>query len=1719
MSAMAKACIYSTGQNEFSSKQKLLKFLNMLRTSALLKQHLAVYIAGMLTETSRERQMTLKATLKDIFRICNTLLTVMPTSLTEVLPPLSTADTVVRQLRCTSWLDNDPDMEELFEMVMEKKDKVLNATGKEVEENSLEDPVQEKEPSDNFREMSIFPTAQDLARNIEPFLRKNIVDGQFNDVDHYLDIHFRLMREDFVGPLREGILEYLAVTNTKPGTRQKLKDIRIYNRVHILYPVCSGADGIAYTVQFDTKHLRGIRWQYTKRLIYGSLVCLSPDGFKTVLFATVSRRDPESLAEGQVQLSFCNSMQAASIRPEEGFIMAETSAYFEAYRPILSGLQATEENNMPFVKYLVECKMDSRPPAYLSGEAASDVLDLRPLIESSNSSAGPNLVQDLSSDSEDDTSDQEEVLQLVETLEEAKAVAVFDDFQWPSPETLGMDQSQLEALKHAMQRELAVIQGPPGTGKTYVGLKIIKTLLHNKRLWNPSAATAAGNSPILVICYTNHALDQFLEGIYHFQKNGIVRVGGRSKSKIMEKFLLRTLRSSMREMREVPAAIHSARMGAVAEMDQLRKTIERNSTLIEASVNGLLHEDQLGPVMGGHYEYFLHGPNTKRGNITDWLDLDDANFATTPAEEDDNSILADEDEELPEVEGEAEQEEMDRTIEGIEDVDTRQDSSRRKMLMKSAMETLAVDFNELQMRGGQGDGWERTKADIKRRKKELQKALRVRDAMSDAEVRNVQDPRRLNIRHRWRLYRYWLNIYHANLRVEIENMESQYDQAAKRLQEIRLQEDKEIMQRATILGMTTTGAARYRDVLQEIQPRIVIVEEAAEVLESHIVATLSGGCQHLILIGDHKQLRPNPNMYKLAQKYNLRVSLFERLVINKMPHDTLEFQHRMRPEIANLIHPIYSNLKNHPCVDSYGDVPGVSRNMFFIHHGEEERTDEELKSKVNDHEASYIVALCRYLMLQGYKATQITILTPYTGQLLQMKKQMPKNFFDGVRLSAIDNYQGEENDIILISLVRSNLDDKIGFLSEDNRVCVTLSRAKVGLFMIGNTRVLAHGSHLWSKVVGLMTQDDKVGDYLQLQCQNHPEEIIEATTAEDFDRAPEGGCLRPCSRRLKCGHACILTCHSYDRDHKNYKCRKQCNKPLCPKGHPCKKKCYEDCGRCTMWTKVTMPNCRHEQHIPCYQHVSNHRCSAPCEYRLACGHLCQNKCSEKHTTKCHAQVARTLECGHQVHVVCHQDPSDILCPEKCTTLLRCGHTCSGTCGTCFNGCLHEACIHPCGRLLVCGHQCTYPCTKDCPPCDKPCENRCGHSICQEKCGRPCTSCMEPCAWMCRHHKCGLLCHESCTRPRCNEPCNLELPCGHQCIGICGEACPNKCRVCDTDEVQEIFFGSEEDPGARFVQLEDCQHVFEVEGLDTWMKTTSSADVEQSSIQLKTCPKCRTPIRRNVRYSAEVKKMLNDIELVKKKILGQKHQMEEYHGKLEKVLSDLIKIDPKANEELCKTLDVKKIWTAEKAECSLNTILLFCRITRIQKNIKGNEALSTSPYVGRKINFLMKLIRKMKDWLLKDRSRLSEQEIDEACTEVERLSLMGKAYLHDHLKEERKLQDKIPLVLSSQFSKACQLLERRSPLTEDNIRSVKATMKEMEKIVPLSGLMISEEDRASIVKALGMSRGHWFKCPNGVYTDEWYCMNCNWEAYFIMKVIMIMYRVPYFYPRNMLKTIR
>lgn len=186
-----------------------------------------------------------------------------------------------------------------------------------------------------------------------------------------------------------------------------------------------------------------------------------------------------------------------------------------------------------------------------------------------------------------------------------------------------------------------------------------------------------------------------------------------------------------------------------------------------------------------------------------------------------------------------------------------------------------------------------------------------------------------------------------------------------------------------VIGCTTTGLAKYRGMLSALQPRTLLVEEAAETLEANVISGMFDSLEHLILVGDHQQLQASCNIQALGlAPYNLSVSMFERLVKNSTGFTMLNRQRRMIREVRELLciqpQPFYENLHDHPSVldreINRPPVPGMSNDTYFFHHQWPEARNEDL-SMYNIDEAQMIVGLFNHLVLNGVKTESITILT------------------------------------------------------------------------------------------------------------------------------------------------------------------------------------------------------------------------------------------------------------------------------------------------------------------------------------------------------------------------------------------------------------------------------------------------------------------------------------------------------------------------------------------------------------------------------------------------------------------------------------------------------------------------------------------------------------------------------------------------------------------------
>ncbi len=781
-------------------------------------------------------------------------------------------------------------------------------------------------------------------------------------------------------------------------------------------------------------------------------------------------------------------------------IIEASTAYFEAFGPVLRALQA-KGDNVPFQDYLLKYSKVIAPPKYLA--SGKDFWDMTPAFKGT-------------------------LTRHVNLLG-----------AWPSTRAFGegVDDSQLAALKQVLTKELAIVQGPPGTGKTYIGLQAAKLMLANN-----------APVPILCVCYTNHALDQFLEGIYQFEKK-ILRLGGRSKSEIMQREC-----SVYAQQWQMSGAFYKQRKELLEQIDKLKGAILNVAKKISAEyveielLQELFSASQIkslstGPGAKVNYRKLVQvwlsdGTTKKKTNTNKKAQTNNNNRninqranANQNAVEDDD--FDEDDEEL------ADDIDEDELLELLAEREEYQEPGQRQA--EAVFNVQAVEGVD-----------------------ELDEQELTRILQSVRGVKNLWD---IDIAVRRDIHDGVLKHNRSILNDALTELSQEYYLKCRELKELNNTRTMAQLRGAKVIGMTTTAAAKNVDLLRALKPKIVIVEEAAEVLEAHIITALTKDTEHLILIGDHQQLRPSTAVYALSKKYNLDVSLFERMTKNKVPYRKLLTQRRMRPEISQLIGPIYNKqLIDHPTV--YGHprtVRGVAKNVFFLDHTVPEQTVGDSTSKINEHEVSLVANLCLYLIQQGYQPEKITVLTMYLQQLFRIKEQLKENNkiregCSSIRVSSVDNFQGEENDIIILSLVRSNNKKSIGFLKISNRVCVALSRARNAFYMIGNAQLLEQESPLWREVIQLLRANENIGPELKLCCQNHRENSALVKTGLDIrEKAKDGGCTLPCGAKLSCGHECKKNCHPDGHD--KYLCYEPCQRKL-PCGHQCTKICCESCGDC-----------------------------------------------------------------------------------------------------------------------------------------------------------------------------------------------------------------------------------------------------------------------------------------------------------------------------------------------------------------------------------------------------------------------------------------------------------------------------------------------------------------------------------------------------------------------------
>ncbi|KAF3289333.1 hypothetical protein TWF970_003113 [Orbilia oligospora] len=979
-------------------------------------------------------------------------------------------------------------------------------------------------------DISILPTVTEILSRRPEFLPTKRAYEETSrhhqtGIQRLVDIQFRLLREDTSGQVRnatrfilkhwEQIMAPVHSSGDWQAKRKLVRDgcptpLRLYFGVDIQKLQFEGKGGLEAVVEFEQpRALR--RWTFAKRQWWWrkamelrenkSIVALIEKTAEdtNVVFLVVAHRnvsnheqvnpeqthearpindlctDPDRAAIGLRMIALGNELEQARLihlatkyracDGQQALLMVEFPAVlYRQFEGILRCLKMIHSNptKLPFNKWLaprlegLEERLSDHtiqpdgslipPPAYLCGQS----LDLSACCDPppGSTTAAPNTLTFTLGDDPDT---------VVKSLAQKSS----------------LDHGQAKAMISAFRHEVALTQGPPGCGKSYVGVKMVAALLANK------ARLSLG--PILCICYTNHALDQFLNELLKLGITNIARIGSPSPLPHIESLAFDNYKKSCPK---VQIRGFGREIGATKEkMTRLQEQISDICSQLEANssamVMGYLEKNlpqKLQDIVNGAKSYGFDPTSQDRTEVLSfWI----GGAVGTPEGDD------------------------GRSLEELLDVPT----------------------------------WSFTPSE------------------------------------RYRLFSHCHQSVVDGLAQRLQALLEQFALTKKARTNLFLESDRINLGKVDILGITTVGLVNNSELVRTLPAKVMVCEEAGEVLESHVLTALLPSIQHVILIGDHLQLRPKISTSSLSKeydrrgepRYNLDESLFERLanvkfnvrkqnedeeeVVEKVgfPIGQLDIQRRMHPSIANLVRTtLYPELQDHEVTTRYPDVAGLKRRLFWLDHRNfEDPSDpgETMQSKTNTWEARMVVSLVTYLARQGvYKTGEIAVLTPYINQMrmlmemledivdydisdrdmeeldvpdadeedLQGGKKRPQikksKVLDRIRIATVDNFQGEEATVIIVCLVRSNERNNCGFLKTTNRINVLLSRAKHGMYIIGDAATSAHVP-MWHEVITLLENSGNIGPKLQLQCPRHPSKKTFVGCPEDFEvECPEGGC-------------------------------------------------------------------------------------------------------------------------------------------------------------------------------------------------------------------------------------------------------------------------------------------------------------------------------------------------------------------------------------------------------------------------------------------------------------------------------------------------------------------------------------------------------------------------------------------------------------------------------------
>jgi len=295
-----------------------------------------------------------------------------------------------------------------------------------------------------------------------------------------------------------------------------------------------------------------------------------------------------------------------------------------------------------------------------------------------------------------------------------------------------------------------------------------------------------------------------------------------------------------------------------------------------------------------------------------------------------------------------------------------------------------------------------------------------------------------------------------------------------------------VLKAAHVVCCTCVGAGDGR--LRGMRFKRVIIDEATQATEPESLIPIVKGAKQLVLVGDHCQLGPVVRNKKVAEA-GLTQSLFERLVLVGIRPVRLQVQYRMHPFLSEFPSNMFyeGTLQNgvseeDRTLDSL-DFPWVhpTRPMLFQCCNGNEEMSASGTSFLNRLEGNRVEQAVTRLLSGGVSPEQIGVVTPYQGQRAFITSTMARtgnarsHLYEDVEVASVDAFQGREKDFIILTCVRSNEYQGIGFLADPRRLNVALTRARYGVLVVGNARLLGKNP-LWNAFLSFLQERDCLVD-------------------------------------------------------------------------------------------------------------------------------------------------------------------------------------------------------------------------------------------------------------------------------------------------------------------------------------------------------------------------------------------------------------------------------------------------------------------------------------------------------------------------------------------------------------------------------------------------------------------------------------------------------------------